>query len=237
MIGLAILGSGVGYGANTDDEARAKINFIQDKLNATAKHSLYWQYGWLAVMSANTALGVAAWQKSIDQNADAKTYKKQKDQQRIGRIDTISGALATGSMLLGPMPTHSFAKKLRAMPDSNAAELAAKLQHAEEYLANSAAFERFERSNGNRALSAFVNLSAALAVAFSTDEGASAASSFVISTLATELKIYTAPQAMSRAEIDYHLGKYQQALKLPAERKMAFNIVPTQNSIHLNIHF
>lgn len=233
-IGILVLCLPAVAAAAPDDAAR--IAYIQNALNQSARHSQYWQYGWLAVMTANTALSVVAWQKPLDHHRD--DLKKQRDLKRVGEIDSITGLLSTGDMLLSPMRTHRYAAQLTKMPAQTAEQLRAKLAQAELFLEESAAFEAYQHSNDNRMLSLFVNLSAALAIGFSTDETDTAWQGFLLSTAVTEIKAYSAPNRLRQVLIDYRLNQKNAAALVPTSApKWQFGVFATANSVAFSVDF
>ncbi|MAD46222.1 MAG: hypothetical protein CMH98_14560 [Oceanospirillaceae bacterium] len=185
--------------AETSD-SDIRISFIQNSLDLTEQHSRSWQYGWLGLFSAVTAVnGIAYSQTEGEHN---------KYDRVVGFTTSFLGA---ADMLMNPMRTHEYAGALESMPQQTPAQQSAKLRQAESWLAAAAARERYEQSFTSHALSALVNGLAGLAVAYDDKRPDDGWMTFLSGVVASEVKIYTAPQTMIEAEQAYRSGNYQQA--------------------------
>lgn len=187
--------------ASNADDTMEKITFIQSNFDQEYDHSLYWQYGWLSIMAANTAVNVAVWA----------TADGDEDKKLDGQVGTFTGLLATGSLLLEPMDGYYYADKLRGMPHDTQAERDATLQQGEAFMRKIAKRERHEKSWVNRLLSAAVNLGAAAVIWQVGDRPKDALISLTLGTVVTEIKIYTSPTTMMDALDAYEKGNYEMA--------------------------
>jgi len=177
-----------------------KISFIQQSFANSAVHSRTWQYGWFGFFTGVTAVnGIAYPQTDGDHN---------KYDRVVGFTTSFLGA---ADMIINPMPTHSYAESLAAMPQTTAEQKAEKLAQAEKWLSAAAERERYEQSFTSHALSTLVNGLAGLAVAYDDKRPDDGWMTFLSGVVSSEIKIYTAPTAMMEAEEAYQSGNYQQA--------------------------
>lgn len=214
--------------ASHADETTEKLAFIQSNFDQEYDQSLYWQYGWLSIMAANTAVNVAIWATA---NGD-------EDQKLDGQVGTFTGILATGSMLLEPMDGYYYADQLRAMPQETQAQRNAKLQQGEAFMRKVAKREQYEQSWINRLLSAAVNLGAAAVIWQVGDRPKDALISLTLGTVVTEIKIYTSPTTMVDALEAYEQGNYEMAsyhLNRPTD--YGWQLSAAGSNVHLAYRF
>ncbi len=184
--------------AQADDQS--KLRFLQQQFDNSADHSRLWQNGWFGLFAGVTAVnGIAYTQTDGEHN---------KYDRVVGFTTSFLGA---ADMLLNPMETHNFADDLAAMPttDNNARQ--AKLAQAEQWLNTAAEREIYERSLLNHVLAGLVNGLAGLAVAYDDKRPADGWMTFASGMIASEVKIYTAPQTMTEAREQYRNGNLESA--------------------------
>lgn len=172
-----------------------RIDFIQTNFDRSASHSASWQTGWLSLFSATAAVNGLAWSQTDGEH------------NRYDRVVGFSTSfLGAADMLLNPMPTHHFASQLRALPATTDQQQSAKLAQAEAWLSMAAERERYEQSLLNHALANLVNGIAGLAVAYDDGRPDDGWVTFLTGVLASEIKILTAPETITDAEIRYRSG-------------------------------
>ncbi len=182
--------------AQADD--RAKLAFLQQQFDNSSDHSRLWQQGWLGLFGGVAALnGIAYTQTEGEHN---------KYDRAVGFTTSFLGA---ADMLLNPMKTHRFADDLNAMPESDDNTRQAKLAQAEQWLNAAAEREAYEQSLLNHFLAGLVNGLAGLAVAYDDKRPADGWLTFASGMIASEVKIYTAPQTMTAAREQYRTGNLE----------------------------
>lgn len=164
-----------------------KMAFIKENFQAVRDHSYYWQYGWMALFGGSAVLNGAVWGVS---DSDKEVYD--------AKVGLVTSALGVGDLLTNPMRSHEYADKLSAEQVD--------LAQAEAWLQAAAAREDYERSWVNHLLAGVVNGIAGLAVAYDDKRPDAGWLVFATNTLATEVKIFTAPQHMSKAWKAYQRG-------------------------------
>jgi len=190
----------LGCTATAQADEQSKLRFLQQQFDNSADHSRLWQNGWFGLFAGFTAVnGIAYTQTDGEHN---------KYDRVVGFTTSFLGA---ADMLLNPMETHNFADDLAAMPttDNNARQ--AKLAQAEQWLNTAAEREIYERSLLNHVLAGLVNGLAGLAVAYDDKRPADGWMTFASGMIASEVKIYTAPQTMTEAREQYRNGNFEAA--------------------------
>jgi hypothetical protein len=182
--------------AHSNDDQQA-INYIQQQLNASQEQSELWQWGWSSFFITTLSAQVIGSQMIEDEDI---RYRM-----RVGSITNSAGLVA---ILVNPMKTHRYAEELSKLEGNNSDQLADKRVSAEYYLAAAARREREEQSWVNHLLAGMVNSLASLTIAYDGKQPSDAWMAFAVGTAVSELKIYTAPQAMIKAEQDYNNGNY-----------------------------
>lgn len=181
-------------------DAQQKIDFIQQHFDQQQQHSRLWQQGWLTFFSSVAAVQGLAYSQT-----------EQEPRLTDRAVGFTSSFLGAADMLLNPLRTHQYASQLRAMPQQTPQQQQAKLARAEQWLAEVAQREQYEQSWINHLLAGVVNAAAGAVVANEGKRTAQGIATFVSGTLASELKIYTAPQQSQQL-----LQAYQQNT-LPAQ--------------------
>ena len=209
--------------AHSNDDQQA-INYIQQQLNDSQDHSEYWQWGWSSFFI--TTLSAQVIGSRIIENEEVR-YRM-----RVGSITNSAGVAA---ILLNPMRTHLYAEELSDLAESSSEQLARKRASAEYYLAAAAQREREEQSWVNHLLAGVVNSLASLTIAYDGKQPSDAWLAFATSMAVSEFKIYTAPQAMIKAEQDYNSGDYY--LKAAKRPQSQWNIAAMGPHISIDWRF
>lgn len=184
--------------AKADD--RAKLAFLQQQFDNSAHHSRLWQNGWFGLFAGVTTLnGIAYTQTDGEHN---------KYDRAVGFTTSFLGA---ADMLLNPVQTHHFADELQTIPESDNSARQVKLAQAEQWLNTAADREIYEQSLLNHFLAGLVNGLAGLAVAYDDKRPADGWITFATGMIASEVKIYTAPQTMTAARERYRNGNLETA--------------------------
>lgn len=174
-------------------DEQVKLRFLQQQFNSSADHSRLWQNGWFGLFTGVTAVnGIAYTQTEGEHN---------KYDRAVGFTTSFLGA---ADMLLNPMQTHHFAGQLAAMQENGNHQ--ATLAQAEQWLNAAAEREIYEQSLLNHVLAGLVNGLAGLAVAYDDKRPADGWMTFATGMIASEVKIYTAPQTMTAAREQYRNG-------------------------------
>jgi len=190
--------------AHSNDDQQA-INFIQQQLNDSQDHSELWQWGWSGFFITTLTAQVVG----------SRTVADEKTRYRM-RVGSVTNSAGLAAILFNPMKTHRYADELSSLEGSSSEQLAQKRASAEYYLAAAAQREREEQSWVNHMLAGIVNGLASLTIAYDGKQPNDAWLAFATSMAVSELKIYTAPQTMIKAEQDYNSGDYyQKAAKRP----------------------
>lgn len=170
--------------SHTDQE---KLEFIHNNFSANAQHSRYWQNGWLTIFGASAVVHAGIWDQS---GSDKESYD--------AKVTTITSTIATIDMLVNPMKSHKYADQLNKS-DIN-------LTQAENWLAQAAKREQYERSLTSHLLSGLVNGLAGLAVGREDGRKSDGWFTFASGMLASEVKIFTSPTGMTKAWEAYQDG-------------------------------
>lgn len=179
-----------------DDQA--KLHFLQQQFDRSADYSRLWQDGWFGLFAGITAVnGIAYTQTDGEHN---------KYDRVVGFTTSFLGA---ADMLLNPVKTHDFAADLAAMPGNDSNARRAKRIQAEQWLNAAAEREIYEQSLLNHVLAGAINGLAGLAVAYDDKRPGDGWMTFVSGMIASEVKIYSAPQAMIAARKQYVDGNIE----------------------------
>jgi len=184
----------------SDNNDQQKIRFIQQHFDQEAEHAQLWQNGWFGLFAGVATLqGIAYSQTENEPNLTDRA---------VGFTTSFLGA---ADLLLNPLKTHKYAEQLAAMPEDTEQQQQAKRQQAEQWLQAIAKREAYEQSWVNHVLSGLVNGIAGVVVANEGDRTDKGVATFLSGVLASELKIYTAPQNSEKALQQFHRGDYSLA--------------------------
>lgn len=178
-----------------------KLNFIQEQFQQGKDYSQLWQYGWLSVFSTSATVNGVLWSES--------SSRKEKFASKVG---FITSSLGVGDMLVTPMPTHTYAKKLQ----HEKIELA----EAERWLMDAMEKERYQRSFTSHFLSGLVAAASGVAIAKNDHhKNSDGLLTFATNFLASEVKIWTSPTQMTRAWNAYQNGNLELAQQRPSTKQ------------------
>lgn len=222
----------ISLSAAADDQDQ-KINFIQDSLDNTAKHSRYWYNGFLGLFS-----GAAAVQAVVYSTTDKDDGIKESRLKYDASVGVITSGLGAIDLLINPMKTHHYAEELKQLPSMTSDEKAAKLMSAETMLQSAASREKIAKAWHTHLGAFIVNAAAGYFVA--TDDSRPAGEgaglqTFLLGMAVSEFQIYSAPTSSIEAWDDYQAGNYQTA-KQTAEVPRT-QLYLTQHGIGLNYKF
>lgn len=178
-------------------ESQQKTEFIQQYFNQEAEHAELWQNGWFGLFAGVATLqGIAYTQTENEPNLTDRA---------VGFTTSFLGA---ADLMLNPLKTHKYAEQLATLPADTAEQQAAKQQQAERWLEAVAKREAYEQSWVNHLLSGLVNGIAGAVVANEGDRTGQGVATFLSGVIASELKIYTAPQNATKTLERYRAGDY-----------------------------
>lgn len=218
----ALLSIFCSYSHSNDDQYA--IDYIQQQLNISQDHSELWQWGWSGFFITTLTAQVVG----------SRTVADEKIRYRM-RVGSITNSAGLAAILFNPMKTHRYADELSGLTENNSEQLAQKRTSAEYYLAAAARREREEQSWINHLLAGAVNSIASLTIAYDGKQPSDAWLAFATGMAVSELKIYTAPQAMIKAEQDYNSGNYY--VKAAKRAKPYWNIAALGPHISIDWRF
>lgn len=189
------------------DINQQQTEFIQQHFNQEADHARLWQQGWLGLFAGVATLqGIAYSQTENEPNLTDRA---------VGFTTSFLGA---ADLLINPLNTHKYAEQLKAMPATTTAQQVAKREQAEQWLQAIAKREAYEQSWVNHLLSGLVNGIAGVVVANEGDRKTDGWLTFASGVIASEVKIYTAPQQSEKALAQYRRGDYSLAASIEQPR-------------------
>ncbi len=177
----------------TDVQVKARLAFIQDRLDEGRRAANLWWYGWLIGYSAATAGQIAVY---------SSTDSERTRQDML--VGSITSALGAGAQVVFPLQAGRLAAQLRAMPQDTPEARRTKLASAQSFLRLSAAQEELGRSWKAHALAGAVNLAAGLVIWRHYDRpGRDGLLTFAIGQLVSEVQIYSQPTRAIRDLREY----------------------------------
>lgn len=203
------------------DQYKLRMDFIESRLEQSAKSSRYWQNGWTTFYAATALAQTALWIEA-DNNDDRVNYS-------IGALKSAGGLV---DMLLRPHPGRYGAQHLQSLPQETPEQQRARLARGETLLKSSA-----ERSASRRTWQPHfkvlgVNAIAGALIAAFGDEG-DALTSTVLGVAIGEANIWTLP---TRPEADWH--DYQQQFPLTqGSISTGWSLVPIAGGLALQARF
>lgn len=90
----------------SDSEAKARIGFLEDRLDAGRRTAQVWQYGWTGIFGAGAVLGAA--QAVTADDGDSRVYNI---------VGAVKSAAGVAQMLTDPLPARLGADPMRVVPD------------------------------------------------------------------------------------------------------------------------
>lgn len=156
--------------APTDEQVKARLDFIRTALDAGQGRARTWYYGWIGGYSAATAvqLGFAIGNgKDIKAVSDSVSDKVNDDRKFASDmlVGGLTTALGVGGLLIDPFVPACAVGRLRALPESTPEERLTKLENAEELLKQCADREREGQGLVTHLLNFGVNAAAGVATA------------------------------------------------------------------------
>lgn len=203
------------------DTDQQKTEFIQQHFDQEAEHAHLWQHGWLGLFAGVATLqGIAYSQTENEPNLTDRA---------VGFTTSFLGA---ADLLLNPLNTHKYAEQLAAMPATTTEQQTAKREQAEQWLQAIAKREAYEQSWVNHLLSGLVNGIAGAVVANEGDRKTDGWLTFASGVIASEIKIYTAPQQSEKALAQYRRGDYSLAASFEQPRWQVSAAGPVLNATY-----
>lgn len=179
----------------TSNTTESKLAYIQAAFDRETDHARLWQQGWLGLFSASAALqGLAYTQTENEPNLTDRA---------VGFTTSALGAI---DLLINPLKTHVYAQDLQKMSDDTPEQQLKKLKQAEQWMAQVAERESYEQSWLNHLAAGIVNGIAGVVVANEGDRPTNGWLTFASGFIASEIKIYTAPDNMSGVLEKYRQG-------------------------------
>lgn len=126
---------------HSDPQSITRIDWIVHSLEEEKTHASLWYYGFTGLYATSTVASFTIASTSHDPIVRA-----------TQRVSGWQSLIATGGMLLGPVPSAWAADDIRSMPAGTEAEIKSKLDAAESALRTSAETQSFNRSWINHAL-------------------------------------------------------------------------------------
>jgi hypothetical protein len=176
----------------SDAEVERRLDFIEQRLDASKRHAQIWYWSWLTVNGgATVALSVAS--AIADDADDRAAYIPQAALAALGVADLT---------VIRPLQARFGAEPIRNLPDATRAQRLAKLERAEALLRGNA-----ERAGDRRSwllhLANFGLNAAAGAVTYATGNTSDALISFASGFAGGEIYIWSEPGAPARDWEDY----------------------------------
>lgn len=218
LASILALGLSLSSGAQTTLSDTAKLDFIRTNFTQAASPSQYWQNGWLALFGGSAVIQGATWAIS---GSDSERYD--------GKVGFISSALGVGDLLMNPMPTHHYAQQFKQQNVN--------LEQAEQWLADAAAKEQYQRSFLNHFLSGLVSAAAGLAVGLDDKRPSDGWLTFATNMLASEVKIFTSPTHMTKTWQAYQQGNLEAVSVAPKSTAPQWQVAAAGPVLILNYQF
>jgi hypothetical protein len=230
LVGLA---SGVGayaqQAALTDDQVKERLGFITAALEAGQPRAKTWWYGWIGACSAGAVgMGVLA----------ATNWKSGPDVDNSFAQDMLVGgatsALAAVGLAIDPFRPATAATKLRALPETSAAERSMKLKRAEELLRACARRERSGRNLTTHLLNIGANAAAgAVTIAAFDRPFVDGLVTFAAGEAFSLLYIFTQPMRATRDLKKYETGYPAAAIAAAPKAAWSLSVWPGGLSFRL----
>ncbi len=205
----------------SDREVRARIDFIEERLEARRLHAQIWYWGWLTIFTGST-IG----------NSYAAATTDHGPQRANGISQAVLAASGIGDALFRPFNARFDADPIRALPDATPEQRRQKLARAEALLRGNAERASERTSWQYHLTNAAPNWVAGLIVwaAGDAEQGAMAA---LTGTLGSEAHIWTEPGGPVQDLADYERFRAGH----PAEAAAGWSIVPALGGVTVRYRF
>ena len=204
-----------------EGEIEERLEFLEQRLEATQLRAQIWQYGWVGVY------GVSAIANSVE------AASTDDDDDRVASIvNAGKSTIGFTQMLLDPLPARLGADPVRAMPDGTPQGEVARLRRAEALLQASAERARQKYTFRPHLQTALVNLAGG-GLIWAFGEWEDAALSTGLGLLVGELQIWTLPNQPYR-----DLAAYQARFgRAPGLSGAGWHVAPRPNGITIAYRF
>ncbi len=201
-----------------DEEAAARLGFIDSALREAQPRARTWWYGWLAAYSAGTAvswgLAKAHWD-DVKVEGTAPDTRTVRD--RGFAEDMLVGggtfALGVGGLLISPFTPASAAAKLARLPEATPEARRVKLLRAEELLRQCAKREKDGRGWVTHLLNLGVNAAAGIVTSVAFDRPwTDGLVTFAVGESVSLLNIFSQPTRAIRDLADYESGGWRKRI-------------------------
>jgi hypothetical protein len=240
LVALAILAVNltVAYAqdaALSDDQVKERLGFITDALRAGQPHAKTWLYGWLAGYSVGAVtMGILSgpvWEPNGETLLPV---------DESGAQDMLVGSatllLGVAGLVIDPFTPATASRKLRSLPEANAAERLAKLRQAETILRECARREKNGRSMATHLLNAGVNAAAGVVTAAAFKRPwTDGLITFATGEAVSLLNIFTQPMRATRDLKKYEAG-YPAAV-IPAAPRATWSLSAWPGGLSFRLQF
>lgn len=209
--------------AQEQTQTDKKIQFIQQSLDDEYTHSFAWQVGWTTVIGASTALNIIGHRKE----------GQKPDKKYDHGVGIITSGLGFIDMFITPVLGYRYSDKLEELPQQTADEKSLKLAKAEQWLEKAAQRQREKRNWQAHASSALVNGLGAAAIAFDDKRPKDALIFFATGMIASEIKIFTAPNNLTDALNNYRNNYVAKTYR----QKNYWELSSNGSNLNLSYHF
>ncbi|HTY17772.1 MAG TPA: hypothetical protein VMH82_08590 [Myxococcota bacterium] len=207
-----------------DAELDARLNFLEERLDAGYLHAAAWYWGWLTIDGLS----------GISQIQDADQAREAGDRSR-DIVNAVKSTVGVADILvIRPMPGRQGARPIRALPDGSHEEKLARLARGEEILRASADRVQANRSWGVHVGNFLFNL-AGSAVLFGLGHSEAAGVTLATGAIGGEVQIWTEPWSGLRNLSDYqHLVESGHA---STREPQPWHLAPARDGLALEMHF
>ncbi len=221
----------------SDEQVKARLDFIAGALNAGQPRARTWWYGWIAAYSAGAvAMGVLAatnWNEPV-----IETFAPVPEPDRGFAQDMLVGsatfALGVAGLLIDPFVPATAGRKLRLLPEGTPMERVDKLRRAEELLRQCARREKDGRSMKTHLMNVGVNAAAGVVTAAAFKRPwTDGLITFVTGEAVSLLNIFSQPMRATRDLKKYEAGELGNSGVSTPERRWSLGVWPGGLSFRL----
>lgn len=175
--------------AQCDGDTEARLEFLESHLDEGEHSAKLWWGGWMAVFSIGAAFGIVG--GALDDNNETAI---------ASYITASKSAIGIAQLVFHPYVARHGAEPIRAVPKTSAQSCGQRLKLAEDHMAAAAKDAGVRYGWVNHFTSFLLNLGAGIVVAEALDEPEQGWQDFGVSTISSELHIWTYP---TRARDDW----------------------------------